>query len=178
MPACPGHSNVDLTTLSRQVDRIGYTTDWEGSAMQPLCDAAGIDLVSQGGARTVIGLCAEHVAKFEPTLSGLYGNHIELAIWEQSPPELREHLVPIFGSGTDKASGTNWLVMGRATPIDVDVDDDLESFVAAIQGIGDLEYCNLGVYKGRVVLVDYGERTSEPLGFDPTAPFAPTSPGL
>ena len=119
------------------------------------------------------------MAKFEPTLSGLYGNRIERAIWDQAPPQLREHLAPIFNAGEDSVSGSNWLVMGRATPIDVDVDDDLESFVACIRGIGDLEYCNLGVYNGSVVLVDYGERTAEPLDFAPLAfEEAAASPGL
>jgi hypothetical protein len=107
------------------------------------------------------------VAKFEPSLSGLYGNRIEMSIWQQAPVQLREHLAPIFGSGEDPTSHTNWLVMGRATPINSDVDDDLESFVACIQGIGDLEYCNLGIYNGHVVLVDYGERSTQELDFTP-----------
>lgn len=138
--------------------------------MQPLLAGHGIELINQGGARTVIGLCTEHVAKFEPTLSGMYGNRVELSIWKAAPPQLREYLAPIFSSGQDAA--TNWIVMGRATDINPNIDDDLESFTASISGIGDLEYCNLGVYDGHLVVVDYGERTGDDLDFIFTDPEA------
>ena len=163
MADCPGHPWRDLATLSRRIDRIGRATDWEATDMAKLLAAAGIDFIDQGGARTVVGLCPEHAAKFEPSLSETYGNRAEMAVWRASPPQLKAHLAPVFDAGHDAFN--NWLVVGRCQPVDIDVDVELEDFAYSVSGISDIEPQNLGWYKDTLVVMDYGQRTADPLDF-------------
>lgn len=127
----------------------------------------GHDFLGAGAERVVVGLCLEHVLKID---FGVEVSHAssrnELAVWDKADAELRELLCPIFDYGEQQ--GVSWLLMGRAWPLDEMAEAEREDLEAAaeskwnrLEGIRDLRSENWGEYRGRMVIVDYGESSPE-----------------
>jgi hypothetical protein len=167
---CLGHEDSEILPLveyiSREFSRAqAEREEWLGEDCEParvddLVNADwvgkdGHDFIGVGCDRVVMGLCLEHVVKID--FDGLSSAN-ELAVWEGANEELRELLCPIFGHGAH--AGTKWLLAGRAWPM-----EEMEAPTSAkwdrLEGITDLRSENWGEYRGRQVIIDYGESYPE-----------------
>jgi hypothetical protein len=144
--ACPGHSEEEIARYLQAVE-----DEIENEERQTLKDwyaERGMECIGVGDARFVFALCAEHVLKVNYN-EEIDANAAEAMVWERASEEMRSYLAPVVDYSLDE----HWLIMARCSEYTGPRPQWLTGQVKEL--FTDAQEGNLGVWQGKVVLLDY-----------------------
>ena len=117
----------------------------------------GVPYLGHGSARIVVGLCPSHVLKVDVETDSPQTRE-EAALWAVAGTRIRAHMAPVVEYG--RSAEVGWTLMGRCQPLSPYTDRFGEEVEGVSTQLGDvvvdLMRTNVGIYEGRLVVLDYG----------------------
>ena len=150
---CPGHSEAEALGYIEAI-HLEMESEYPETTKE-YYRARGMDFIGIGGERMVFALCDEHVLKID--YGDLDANAREGQVWDEADAELRQFLAPVFDYGGSETM--SWLVAGRCDEYAGERPSWMRSGTET--ALGDTYGGNVGIYDGRLVLLDYPMSRSE-----------------
>ena len=143
---CKGHTEEEIGRYLQAVE--DEIENEERQTLREWYGERGMECIGVGDARVVFVLCDEHVLKVNYN-EEIDANRAEAMVWERADEEMREWLAPIYDCSLDE----HWLLMARCSEYNGPRPQWLTSEVKAL--FMDARDDNLGLWQGRVVMLDY-----------------------